>query len=50
MFNLKIVDFVYDSNDKFSKIAKITKILKWSSCCDISEIKVFLNVCVYYRI
>ena len=26
------------------------KILKWFSCRDVSEIKTFLDVCVYYRI
>ena len=28
MFKLKIVDFVYDSNDRSSEIAKIIKILE----------------------
>ena len=50
IFELKIVDFVYDSNDRFSEIAKIIKIFKWSSCCDVSEIRAFINVCAYYRI
>ena len=47
---LKIVDFVYDSNDKSSEIAKIIKIFEWSSCCDVSEVRTFINVCMYYRI
>ena len=50
MFKLKIVDFVCDSNDKFSEIAKIIKILEWSSCRDVSKVRTFINVCVYYRI
>ena len=28
MFELKIIDFVYDSNDRFSETAKIIKILE----------------------
>ena len=50
MFELKIVDFVCDSNDRFSETAKIIKILEWSSCCDVSKVRSFINVCVYYRI
>ena len=50
MFELKIVDFVCDSNDRFSEIAKIIKILEWSSCRDVSKVRAFINVCVYYRI
>ena len=50
IFELKIVDFVYDLNDRFSEIAKIIKILEWSSCRDVSKVRTFINVCVYYRI
>ena len=50
MSELKIVDFVYDSNDRFSEIAKIIKILEWLSCRDVSKVRAFINICVYYRI
>ena len=50
IFELKIVDFVCDSNDKFSKTAKIKKILEWPSCCDVSKVRTFINICMYYRI
>ena len=50
MFELKIVDFVCDSNNKSSKIAKIIKILEWSSCRNFSKIWTFINICMYYRI
>ena len=46
IFNLKIVDFVCDFNDKSFEIVKIIKILKWSSYCDIFEFRAFINVCV----
>ena len=49
MSELKIVNFIYDSNDKFSEIAKIMKIFEWFSCCDVLKIRAFINVCVYYR-
>ena len=50
MFELKIVDFIYDSNDKSFETAKIIKILEWFSCCDVSKVRTFINICVYYRI
>ena len=50
IFELKIVDFVYDSNDRFSETAKIIKIFKWSSCYDVLKVRAFINICVYYRI
>ena len=48
--NLKIVSFVCDLNDKSFETTKIIKILKWSSCWNVSEIRAFIEVCVYYRI
>ena len=30
--------------------AKIIKILEWPSCHDVSKVRTFINVCVYYRI
>ena len=50
IFELKIVDFVCDSNDRFSEIAKIIKILEWFSGRDVSKVRAFINVYVYYRI
>ena len=50
MFELKIFDFICDSNDRFSKTAKVIKILEWSSRCNVSKVRSFINVYVYYRI
>ena len=50
MSELKIVDFIYDSNDKSSETAKIIKILEWTFYCNVPKVRVFINVCVYYRI
>ena len=48
--DLKIVSFICDLNDRSFKTAKIIKILKWSSCRNIFEVRAFIKVCVYYRI
>ena len=50
IINFKIVDFVCDLNDRFSETTKMIKILKWSSCRNVSEIRAFIEVCVYYKI
>ena len=50
MFELKIVDFVYDLNDRTSEIAKIINIFESSSYCNISEVRTFIDVRVYYQI
>ena len=44
------MNFVCDLNDKSFETTKIIKILKWFSCRDVSEIRAFIEVCVYYRI
>ena len=48
--DLKIVSFICDSNDRSLEITKIIKILKWFSCRNVSEVRAFIEVCVYYRI
>ena len=48
--DFKIVDFICDLNDRFSETTKMIKILKWFSCRNVSEVRVFIEVCVYYRI
>ena len=50
MNDLKIVEFVCDSNDRSSNSVKIIKIVKWSFCVDVLETRTFIDVCVYYRI
>ena len=50
IINFKIVDFIYDLNDRFSETTKMIKILKWFSCRNVSEIRAFIEVCVYYKI
>ena len=47
---LKIVGFVCDSDGRSPETAKVIKILEWPSCRDVSEVRAFIGVCVYYRI
>ena len=46
---IKIVKFVYDENEKHSNIAKIIKIVEWSSYINIKKMREFVKISVYYR-
>ena len=50
IIDFKVVDFICNLNDNFFETTKIIKILKWSSCRNIFEIRAFIEVCVYYKI
>ena len=50
VINFKIVDFVCDLNDRSFETTKMIKILKWSFCRNVSEVRAFIEVCVYYKI
>lgn len=50
MAGLKIVGFVCDADGRHPESAKIIKILDWPECKDVSEIRAFIGVCVFYRI
>ena len=45
-----IIRFICNYNDQHSETAKITKIIEWLLCVSITEIKVFIEVCMYYQI
>ncbi|KAF8851027.1 hypothetical protein BDZ45DRAFT_767931 [Acephala macrosclerotiorum] len=45
-----IVGFVCSSKERSLESAKIIKILKWTRCDNVSKIKAFIRICVYYRI
>ena len=47
---LKVVDIVCDSNDISSETVKVIKIFKWFFCFNVSKVRAFIDVCVYYRI
>ena len=50
MFDIKIINFVCDSNDRSSNNFKIIKIVEWSLCKNVNEARAFIEICVYYRI
>ena len=50
IIDFKIVDFIYNSNDKFFETTKMIKILKWFYCRDVSEVRAFIKICIYYKI
>jgi hypothetical protein len=47
---LRVVDFVCDVEKRHSDTAKIIKILNWSSCQDVVDVREFIEICVFYRI
>ena len=36
--------------EKHSEAAKISKIMNWSSCKNLTKIRVFIRICIYYQI
>ena len=50
VIGLKIVGYIYDIEGRRFDIAKIIKILEWKKSENVSEAKIFIGICVYYRI
>jgi hypothetical protein len=50
MPRLRIVGFICDTLKRHSDTFKIIKIVKWSPPNDITEIKVFVKMVVYYKV
>jgi len=50
MAGIKVVGYIYDSEGRYSDVFKVVKILEWPSLSDIIIIRVFISVCVYFRI
>jgi len=48
MKQLKIVEFICESNGCSSMINKVLKIVQWRLCQNLKEAHVFINLCVYY--
>ncbi len=47
---LRIIDFVCDVEKRHSNTAKIIKILDWSSCQNVADVREFIEICVFYRV
>jgi hypothetical protein len=50
MLRLRVVGFVYDILGRHSDIFKMIKIMKWLLPNDITEVKAFIRIAVYYKI
>ena len=50
MLGVKIVGYVCDSEGWYLDSAKVVKILDWPAYEGSIEVKLFLGICVYYRI
>ena len=50
MAGLKIMEYIYDIQRRRPDTAKVIKILKWTKCNNVAEIRAFIGICVYFRI
>ena len=50
MFDIKIMSFVCDEIDRHFDNVKIIKIIKRKDCRNVTAAKVFMKICIYYRI
>jgi hypothetical protein len=47
---LRVIEFVCDVEKRHSDTTKIIKILNWSSCQNIVDVRKFIEICVFYRV
>ena len=45
---LKIVAFFCDSKGRHPVAEKVRKIVEWPACCNVTEARALLGICVYY--
>ena len=50
MPEIRIVGFICDILGRHSNISKVIKIVEWPPPNDISEIRAFIRIVIYYRI
>ncbi len=50
MDRIKIIGYICRAEGRSLDIAKVIKILEWRLCMNVTEARVFIGVCVYYRI
>jgi hypothetical protein len=50
MSKFRVVGFIYDALKRHPDISKIIKIVEWLFPNDITEIKVFVRMAIYYKI
>lgn len=47
---LRIVGFVCDADGRHPDDSKTSKVVVWPQCTNVSDIRAFIGLCVYYRI
>ena len=50
MDSIKIVGYICGAEGRSPDSAKVIKILEWSPCTCVAELRAFIGVCVYYHI
>jgi hypothetical protein len=45
-----VVGYRVDANGRHPDQKKVTKIKTWPACRDVKEVRMFLGICVYYRV
>jgi hypothetical protein len=45
-----IVGYVVDKNGRHPALKKVRKIVEWPPCATLKDVRMFLGLCVYYRI
>ncbi len=45
-----MIEYIYNFEDRYPDVFKVVKILEWFSSNDIITARVFISVCVYFRI
>jgi hypothetical protein len=46
----RIVEFICDVEERHSNTTKMIKILNWSSCQNVADVREFIEICVFYRV
>ena len=45
-----MIGYIYDFKGRYPDVSKMTKILEWPPLSNITTARVFIGVCVYFRI
>jgi hypothetical protein len=45
-----VVSYQVNANGRHPNQKKVTKIKTWPACQDVKEVRMFLSICVYYRV
>jgi hypothetical protein len=46
----RVVEFVCDVEKRHSNTTKMIKILNWSFCQNVADVREFIEICVFYRV